>query len=59
VREQVHSSIDAVVHVARGPAGRRRVVEVAEVADDATAADRIRLLADAAHPVGRLNRSRA
>lgn len=31
VREQVHASIDVVVHVARGPGGVRRISEVAEV----------------------------
>ena len=31
VRDQVHRSIDAVVHVARDGTGRRRIVEVAEV----------------------------
>jgi pilus assembly protein CpaF len=32
VREQVHASLDVVVHVVRGAQGRREVVEIAEVA---------------------------
>jgi pilus assembly protein CpaF len=45
VREHVHASIDVVVHTARAPGGRRRVVEVAEVHPDT---DRgVRVLADA------------
>lgn len=34
VREQVHRSIDAVVHVTRDPDGRRRVTEVVDVGLD-------------------------
>jgi pilus assembly protein CpaF len=45
VREQVHSSIDLVVHVARGVDGRRRVEEVAEVLAEPDGA-RVRRLAD-------------
>ena len=52
VRDQIASSLDLVVQVARGPGGARRVVAVAEVVDvphgDADAAHRVRPLADAA-----------
>jgi pilus assembly protein CpaF len=47
VREQVHSSIDLVVHTARRGDGTRRVVAVAEVAPSFTTRDdRLRVLAD-------------
>jgi pilus assembly protein CpaF len=47
VREQVAAAVDLVVHVSRGAHGHRRVTAVAEVADDPTAGDRMRLLAEA------------
>jgi pilus assembly protein CpaF len=48
VREQVHSSLDLVVHTARGADGSRRVVEVVEVSPRPTPDDegRVRILAD-------------
>ena len=48
-REQVHASIDAIVHLQRGPGGRRRVDSIVEVAPPETLADgrRITVLADA------------
>ena len=45
VRDQVHASIDLVVHVARQADGSRRIVAVAEVGDPHDA-NRIELLAD-------------
>ncbi len=48
LREQVHSSIDLVVHTARRADGTRRVAEVAEVAPrPAPDGERVRVLADA------------
>ena len=44
VRDQIGSALDFVVHLARGPAGARRVVGVAEVC---RGPERLRLLADA------------
>jgi pilus assembly protein CpaF len=59
VRQQVHASVDVVVQVARGEGGNRRIVEVAEVADDAgTATARLRRLADADRMVAALARRR-
>jgi len=58
VREQVHASIDAVVHVVRGQHGRRRVAHVAEVMPDA-AAGRTRLLAEGGHVLAAPSRGRA
>lgn len=54
VREQVHASLDVVVHVVRGDDGRRRVAEVVEVAapdDVATGGPRVRTLWRAGAPV--------
>ncbi|MCY3560630.1 MAG: CpaF family protein [bacterium] len=45
VRDQINAAVDFIVHLARGAAGRRRVVGVAEVRDGA---DRLATLADAA-----------
>ncbi|HEY8524421.1 MAG TPA: ATPase, T2SS/T4P/T4SS family, partial [Acidimicrobiales bacterium] len=45
VREHVTGAVDLLVHVARGPGGRRRITAVAEVADDPAAAERVRTLA--------------
>ena len=45
VREQLASALDIVVQVARRPDGRRRVVEVAEVADADGEGQRVRPLA--------------
>jgi pilus assembly protein CpaF len=47
IREHVAAAVDLVVHVGRGPAGRRRVVAVAEVDDDPTSRARTRPLATA------------
>lgn len=59
VRQQVHASVDVVVQVARGEGGKRRIVEVAEVADDAgTATVRLRRLADADRVIATLERRR-
>jgi pilus assembly protein CpaF len=57
VREQVHASIDAVVHVIRGQHGRRRVAQIAEVLTE-VGPDRVRLLADDARTLGALTRRR-
>ena len=47
VREQIAASLDLVVHVARAPDGRRRVVSIAEVVPpDGPAPLRTRTLAD-------------
>jgi pilus assembly protein CpaF len=60
VREQIHSSLDVVIHTARRADGARRVVEVAEVAshpdDDG---GRVRVLADASGVVTTPSRDRA
>ena len=45
VRDQITSSLDLVVQVARRPGGARRITEVAEVADD-TRGCRVTRLAD-------------
>jgi pilus assembly protein CpaF len=59
VRQQVHASVDVVVQVARGEGGKRRIVEVAEVADDpGTATVRLRRLADADRVIATLERRR-
>jgi pilus assembly protein CpaF len=47
VREHVAGAIDLLVHVGRGVGGRRRIVAVAEVADDPTSPERARPLASA------------
>jgi pilus assembly protein CpaF len=47
VRRQLGAALDLVVHVARLPDGRRRVVEVAEVGDPSRPGDGVRRLADA------------
>jgi pilus assembly protein CpaF len=57
VREQVHSSIDAVVHVVRGHCGRRQVAEVAEVASADDPA-RVRVLARGETVLAELERRR-
>lgn len=59
VRQQVHASVDVVVQVARGQGGKRRIVEVAEVADHAdNATARLRRLADADRVIAALTRRR-
>ena len=40
VREQMARAIDVIVHVDRGPDGRRAIAEVADVGDDGTVATR-------------------
>jgi pilus assembly protein CpaF len=55
VREQIHASIDLVVHVARGVDGRRRVEEVAEVLLE-PGGDRVRHLADCRQVTGARSR---
>jgi pilus assembly protein CpaF len=57
VREQVHSSLDAVVHMVRGVDGRRRVDHIAEVAT-ADTGTRVRMLADDGTVRGAPNRLR-
>ena len=57
VREQLASAVDVVVQVARRPDGRRAVVEVAEVIDDAHGTDRVRPLAIGGAVVGHPTRS--
>jgi pilus assembly protein CpaF len=60
VREQVHSSIDLVVHTGRRSDGSRRIVAVAEVARTFRGAeDRIRILADDCRVLAEPTRSRA
>jgi pilus assembly protein CpaF len=60
VREQVHSSIDLVVHTGRRSDGSRRVVAVAEVAATfRSAEDRVRVLADDCRVLAEPTRSRA
>jgi pilus assembly protein CpaF len=48
VRDQIHASVDLLVHLVRGDGARRRVAAVAEVGTDPSAApgERTRLLAD-------------
>jgi pilus assembly protein CpaF len=58
VREQVHSSIDAVVHVVRGTEGRREVAAVAEVLDDPLDPARVRLVTSGGGIVARPTRWR-
>ena len=59
VRDMVQSSIDAVVHVARGGDGRRRVTEVVELmAPGCDPACRVRLLATATGRGGEISRGR-
>jgi pilus assembly protein CpaF len=55
VREHVSGAIDLLVHVARGVGGRRRIVAVAEVADDPTSSERAGPLAtgEAVHAIPR------
>jgi len=58
VREQIHASLDPVVHTARRPDGARRVVEIAEVAPPGSGHDRVRTLADHTGVVAGLTRQR-
>jgi pilus assembly protein CpaF len=46
VREQVHASLDVVVHLARLPDGRRQITAIAEVAEAAHRDARTHLVAD-------------
>jgi pilus assembly protein CpaF len=57
VREQIHASLDVVVHVVRGEAGRRRVAEVVEVTP-AHDGERVRVLARRGQVITDLRRSR-
>jgi pilus assembly protein CpaF len=61
VHHHVARAVDAVVHVARSPAGDRRVVEVAEVAspDDTSSLLAVRPLVSGGLVVGALTRGRA
>ena len=45
LREQVHASIDTVVHVGRGPSGVRQVMEIAELHETPDGPARLRSLA--------------
>ena len=47
MREQITGAIDLLVHVARTLDGTRRVVAVAEVADDPDDPERVRVVARA------------
>ena len=59
VREQIHSSIDLVVHTSRCTGGARRIVEVVEVAPQpGSDRDRVRLVATQTGVVAALTRSR-
>ena len=49
VRDQISAAVDFIVHLARGPAGSRRVVGVAEVRGGP---DRLATLADAGNAAG-------
>ncbi|HTN79367.1 MAG TPA: ATPase, T2SS/T4P/T4SS family [Acidimicrobiales bacterium] len=56
VREQVHASLDLVVHLARRTDGTRRITAVAEVAESAHRDMRTHLVSDGErvlHPLGR------
>ena len=57
VREQIHASIDAVVHVVRGQNGHRRVAQIAEVLSEVDPT-RVRLLAVDGRVLGALARQR-
>jgi pilus assembly protein CpaF len=57
IREQLHSSIDAIVHVQRLGDGARRVISVAEVCEDGSA-ERVRCLARGPLVVGEPKRQR-
>jgi pilus assembly protein CpaF len=58
VRDQVHASIDVVVHVVRGVDGRRLVAEIAEVSVE-PGAERVRILARGGDVVAPPTRRRA
>jgi pilus assembly protein CpaF len=59
VREQIHASLDLVVHTARRPGGARRIVEVAEVAPRPGSDHlRVRTLADGTGVVATPTRER-
>ncbi|MCU1502632.1 MAG: putative secretion ATPase [Ilumatobacteraceae bacterium] len=58
VREQVHRAVDAVVHVARGNDGRRRVAHVAEVVLVPQPGSTVRHLVDGHRVLGALERRR-
>jgi pilus assembly protein CpaF len=60
IREQLHGAVDLVVQVARGPGGRRHVVEIAELAvdpRDASSPGRTTRLATADRVLARPRRS--
>lgn len=62
VRDLLHSSIDVVVHVARGHDGVRQVAEVAEVSPEVgadPAAERVRPIVRDGEVCGRIERGRA
>jgi len=59
VREQIHSSIDLVVHTSRHTGGARRIIEVVEIAPrPAPDHERVRLLATQTGVASALTRSR-
>jgi pilus assembly protein CpaF len=57
IREQLHGSLDAIIHVQRTPGGGRRIAAVAEVLSEPDG-PRIRLLAQLDRVVGKPERSR-
>jgi pilus assembly protein CpaF len=57
IREQIHGSLDAIVHVQRSPGGGRRIASIAEVLDEPDG-PRLRLLAQLDRVVGTPERSR-
>jgi pilus assembly protein CpaF len=57
VREQVHGSIDLVIQVGRGDDGRRRIVQIAEVAPEPRD-QRVRVLSDGVRVVASPTRHR-
>jgi pilus assembly protein CpaF len=57
VRDQVHRSLDIVVHVARSASGQRRIAEIAEVAAS-DSSPRVGTLVVGEHIVGKLTRAR-
>ena len=61
VREQVHASLDVIVHVERGSGGHRRIAAIAEVVDlrHEPGGAGVRVLVDGDQVVDRPRRARA